>query len=89
MSNDSNPPLDEMQHERINECISRVLNHYFKDMENHFNGDLYDIILSEVEKTMIEKVMIYTNNNQSYASTILGLSRGTIRKKINLYKIIT
>ncbi len=95
MSNKSVPPsvekplLTEKKHERINECVSRVLTRYFKDMENHFNGDLYELIISEVEKPLVEKVMAYTNNNQSNAASILGISRGTLRKKINLYNINT
>jgi len=79
----------EIKHERLSECVSRVLNHYFKDMENHFNGDLYELITSEVEKPLVEKVMIYTKNNQSNAASILGISRGTLRKKIKQYNINT
>lgn len=83
------PPIVEHSHERLGECVSRVLKLYFKDMENHFNGDLYNLIMSEVEKPLVEKVMTYTNNNQSNAASILGISRGTLRKKIKLYNINT
>ena len=89
MTDNNNTSISEIKHERLSECVSRVLKHYFKDMENHFNGDLYELIISEVEKPLVEKVMLYTNNNQSNAASILGISRGTLRKKIMLYHINT
>ncbi len=74
-------------HERISQCIEHVLEHYFKDMENHFNGDLYDLVTTEVERPLVQKVMDFTNYNQSNAASILGISRGTLRKKIKQYHI--
>lgn len=73
--------------ETINECISNVLDNYFKDMANHFNGDLYNLVISEVEKPLLKKVLSYTNNNQTSAAAILGVSRGTLRKKIMHYQV--
>jgi len=88
-SNSISKEIASTDHERISECISNVLDHYLVDMENHFNGDLYNIILSEVERPLIEKVMCYTQNNQSNTAQILGVSRGTLRKKLNQYAINT
>ncbi|MFK5983850.1 MAG: helix-turn-helix domain-containing protein [Pseudomonadota bacterium] len=89
MTETSKTPFTDNDNERINQCISNVLNHYFKDMENHFNGDLYNLVIEEVERPLVQKVMGYTNNNQSNAASILGMSRGTLRKKIKQYNIDT
>jgi len=73
--------------ERINECVRNVLLTYFKDMDTHVAGDLYQLVLSEVEKPLFETVMEHTNNNQSKAAAILGINRGTLRKKLKQYHI--
>ncbi len=79
--------LQNDDHERIKACISNVLDHYFKDMENHFDGDLYNLVLREVESPLFQKVLEYTQFNQSQAAQILGVSRGTLRKKIAQYQL--
>lgn len=73
--------------ERISECINQVLAQYYRDREGDFNGDLYHLILSEVEQSLIKNVLGYCQNNQSKAARILGLNRGTLRKKISDYHI--
>jgi Fis family transcriptional regulator len=75
--------------ETIKQCISTVLDQYFNDMGNHFNGDLYDLVIKEVEKPLIKKVLAYTQSNQTSAANILGISRGTLKKKIMTYQIDT
>jgi Fis family transcriptional regulator len=39
--------------------------------------------MNEVERPMIESVLEHTQGNQSAAASILGISRGTLRKKLN------
>jgi Fis family transcriptional regulator len=43
------------------------------------------MVLDEVERPLIETVMENTNNNQSIAARMLGLSRGTLRKKLRTF----
>jgi Fis family transcriptional regulator len=49
---------------------------------------LYELILAEVEAPLMEAVMEYTKGNQSRAAIVLGLSRGTLRKKLKLYGLL-
>lgn len=81
------PKFAEQDNERINECVRNVLITYFKDMDTHVAGDLYQLVLSEVEKPLFETVMEHTGNNQSKAAEILGINRGTLRKKLKQYRI--
>ena len=43
---------------------------------------------AEVEAPLLEEVMAYTRNNQTKASIMLGLNRGTLRKKLKQYGLI-
>ncbi len=84
----SAPPLasaQEHRHHHLGDCVHHALNDYFQTMGNDFGGDLYEMVLSEVEKPLLTRVMAFTNNNQSYASQILGISRTTLRKKLQQY----
>ena len=51
------------------------------------NFNLYDAVLSEVEKALISIVHRETNNNQLKTAKVLGINRNTLRSKINKYKI--
>jgi Fis family transcriptional regulator len=37
---------------------------------------------------LLETVMKYTRDNQTKASTVLGLNRGTLRKKLKQYGML-
>ena len=47
--------------------------------------DLYDMILAEVEPPLLQAVMEKRRGNQLQAAKMLGISRGTIRKKLHRY----
>ena len=48
---------------------------------------LYNIVLSEVEKITIVETLKYTGGVQAKAAQILGISRNTLRKKMNEYGV--
>jgi len=60
-----------------------------KNYLSHLNGndvdDMYDLVLSEIEAPMLEEVMQYTRGNQTRAANLLGINRGTLRKKLKKY----
>ena len=45
------------------------------------------LVIGEVEKPLFRAVLTYTNGNQSEAAEILGINRGTLRKKLKDYKL--
>ena len=45
------------------------------------------MVMQETESTVIKFVLDIVNQNQSEASRILGINRGTLKKKIELYKL--
>ena len=65
-----------------------ALQTYFASLNGDRPGDLYDLVMGEVERPLFKAVMDYTDGNQSQAAGILGINRGTLRKKLKNYSII-
>lgn len=65
-----------------------ALNSYFASLNGDSPGELYDLVLGEVEQPLFKAVMDYTRGNQSQAAGILGINRGTLRKKLKIYSLI-
>ena len=61
---------------------------YFDNLNGDRPGDLYDLVIGEVERPLFKAVLDYTQGNQSQAAGILGLNRGTLRKKLRYYSLI-
>ena len=81
--------LNQTKHEEtLRDCVSRVLDNYFSNLEGQDTIDLYELVISEVEAPLMEAVMRETRNNQSKAATMLGLNRGTLRKKLKTYGLL-
>jgi Fis family transcriptional regulator len=60
----------------------RALHDYFASLNGHRPAHLYDMVLREVEEPLFRAVLDYAAGNQSRAATILGINRGTLRKKL-------
>lgn len=71
----------------LQESVNYTLQQYIAKLDGQAPADLYNLVLAEVEKPLLEMVLKYTNNNQSKAAIILGLSRGTLRKKMAIYEL--
>jgi len=65
-----------------------ALKTYFSTLNGDRPGDLYDLVMQQVERPLFEAVMEYTDGNQSEAACILGINRGTLRKKLKTYSLI-
>lgn len=66
-------------------AVEAALERYFDDLDGTAPGDLYHLVLSEMERPLLTSVMRYTRGNQSQASVLLGINRGTLRKKLKIY----
>jgi len=73
--------------EPLRECVRDALTHYFRQLDGYDACDLYDLVMSEVEAPLLESVMEYTRGNVTRAATILGINRGTLRKKLKQYNL--
>lgn len=72
----------------LHDSVRQALENFLSQLSGPMPSNLYDLILREVEAPLLESVMEYTKNNQSRAAKVLGLSRGTLRKKLKLYGML-
>jgi len=66
-------------------CVEDAMQGYFQHLEGHETNDLYQMVLNEIEEPLFRSVLEYTKGNQSKASELLGINRGTLRKKLKMY----
>jgi len=74
--------------------LEKLIEERVGSIKNYIDGlletkgfDLYNIIISEVERVLISSVLKATNGNKLKASKILGINRNTLSKKIKDLKI--
>lgn len=69
------------------QSVRTSVKRYFKDLNGEEPVNLYDMVLCEVEKPLIEMVMERAESNQTRAAKILGINRNTLRKKLKQYNL--
>ena len=79
MTKDRKPPLAA--------CVKQSLDRYFNDLNGEKTSDVYDMVITEVERPLLEIVMRHVKSNQSKAAAILGINRNTLRKKLKQHKL--
>jgi Fis family transcriptional regulator len=67
--------------------VKQAMDAYFEKLDGHEVNDLHAMVMREVEKPLLKSVLEHTKSNQSKAARILGLSRGTLRKKMSEHKL--
>ena len=73
--------------ESIYYCVKSALNLYFQDLDGHDPSDLYELVLTQVEKPVLEVVLKQTQGNITRSAGILGINRATLRKKLKKYAL--
>lgn len=72
----------------IKDFLETKLNKYIDKMVTMEDSNLYETVISEVEKALLSITLKKTEGNQIKASKILGINRNTLSKKIKQYKLI-
>ena len=73
------------QDKPLRECVSSALDGYFSQLQGHSPDQLYKMVLGEIEEPLLTVVLTYVNGNQTKAAELLGINRGTLRKKLKMY----
>jgi Fis family transcriptional regulator len=69
----------------VSQHVRVAVEQYLHKLEGHAANGLYNMVLREVERPMLEAVLEFCGHNQSKAAQVLGLSRSTLRKKMTQY----
>ena len=72
----------------LRECVENTMRNYFMHLEGADVTDVYNLVLNEVEAPLLATVMDYVAGNQTKASEVLGLNRGTLRKKLKQHNLL-
>ncbi|MEE4245810.1 MAG: DNA-binding transcriptional regulator Fis [Kangiellaceae bacterium] len=73
------------QQPTLRESVNVAIKNYFDSLDGQTPSELYEMVLAEIEAPLLERVMEFTRGNQTKAAIILGLNRGTLRKKLKIY----
>jgi Fis family transcriptional regulator, factor for inversion stimulation protein len=73
------------QDQGLQDLVYSLVTRFLAENKSKPISDLYDMILSEVEPPLLQAVMEKRRGNQLQAARMLGISRGTIRKKLQRY----
>ncbi len=76
-----------LQNDKLSDQVKKSIESYFNDLNGELPCNVYQLVLAEMEKPLLEVVMNYTAQNQRKASKILGINRNTLRKKLENYQL--
>jgi len=71
----------------LRKLVQAALSGYLTELDGEPPANLYQLVLTEMEIPLLDFVMQLTNNNQTRAAEILGISRGNLRKKLAQYHL--
>jgi len=69
----------------IQEKAQASIEQYFDNLGGQSANDLYNIVMIETEQPLLRAVLKHTRGNQTNAADMLGINRGTLRKKLKNY----
>jgi Fis family transcriptional regulator len=82
------PDQGQGQRGSLRHSVAAAVRAYLDELDGQLGSDVYEMVLAEVEAPLLEEIMRYTRNNQTKASQMLGLNRGTLRKKLKQYGML-
>ena len=73
----------------LKELVRKQIDQYFDELDGEIPQDLYDLVVGQVEHTLLDAALAQSNNNQSKAAEMLGISRGTLRTRMKLFGLLS
>lgn len=100
VSNKLNDPLDKalpvkvdpdlerrLDHLSIEDVVEMKISRFLDQLGSFYPNDLHEMIISKVERPLLNQILRRVGGNQVHASRILGINRNTLRKKIKIYSL--
>jgi Fis family transcriptional regulator, factor for inversion stimulation protein len=67
--------------------VEKSLEEYFRKLDGEQPHSIYDMVIANVERSLLSSVMHRAGGNQTQAADMLGLNRNTLRSKLSKYNI--
>ena len=67
--------------------VEKSLEEYFRKLDGEQPHGIYDMVITNVERSLLASIMQRAGGNQSQAADMLGMNRNTLRSKLSKYGI--
>jgi len=81
----NNPHTEEIS--QLSHAVKHSIRRYLYELDGTQPSNMYDLVLRQIEQPLFEAILEHTKGNQSRAAEMLGLNRGTLRKKLRSYNL--
>ncbi len=68
--------------ETLEQCVLRSLQQYFDSLDGAKPHALHEMVMTAVERPLLQFALERCHGNQSAAADLLGINRNTLRKKL-------
>lgn len=72
---------------QLSNAVKHSIRRYLYELDGAVPNDMYEMVLRQIEQPLFEAILEHTKGNQSKAAELLGLNRGTLRKKLRSYNL--
>ena len=88
-TSDAEQPDANQQQEisQLSHAVKHSIRRYLFELEGTQPNNMYELVLRQIEQPLFEAILEHTKGNQSRAAELLGLNRGTLRKKLRSYNL--
>ncbi|PCI08730.1 MAG: DNA-binding transcriptional regulator Fis [Gammaproteobacteria bacterium] len=87
MNNDDDFKDSSREISQLSHAVKHSIRRYLYELDGMQPNDMYAMVLRQVEQPLLEAILEHTKGNQSRAAALLGLNRGTLRKKLRSYNL--
>jgi Fis family transcriptional regulator len=67
--------------------VEKSLDEYFRRLDGEHPSGIYDMVITNVERSLLAMIMHRASGNQTQAADMLGMNRNTLRSKLSKYGI--
>ena len=67
--------------------VEKSLDEYFRRLDGEQPHGIYNMVIANVERSLLAIVLHRVSGNQTQAADMLGMNRNTLRSKLSKYKI--
>jgi Fis family transcriptional regulator len=71
----------------IRRSVEKSLDEYFQRLDGEQPSGIYDMVITNVERSLLAIIMHRASGNQTQAADMLGMNRNTLRSKLSKYGI--